>query len=196
MSKRIPEFFKPQAANMTSMTVARLLGTQMQEMHKMSMRTILTINGQLCAKTEALIDNEASQRAAANDSLAARLTTLEHANTALSERVAVVERSTAPPAPPASPALPAPPAVPAAAAPVVRKINKSHSFINKSISSGKLRYHIQFKNKHVHLSDFLPRGANSFLTLQDCLRARDRIILASGCVLYEGNVRGRLGKLI
>ena len=196
MSKRIPEFFKPQEANMTSMTVAQLLGTQMQEMHKMSMRTILTINWQLCAKTKALIDHEASQRAAANDSFAARLTTLEHANTALSERVAVVERSPAPPVPPTPPAPPAPPAAPAAAAPVVRKVNKSHAFINKSISSGKVRYHIQFKNKHVILSDFLPRGANSFVTLQDCLRARDRIILASGCVLFEGNVRGRLGKLI
>ena len=181
---------------MTSMTVARLLGTQMQEMHKMSMRTILTINGQLCAKTEALIGHEASQRAAADDSLAARLTTLEHANSALSERFAVVERSAAPPVPPTPPAPPAPPAAPAAAAPVVRKVNKSHAFINKSISSGKVRYHIQFKNKHVTLSDFLPRRANSFVTLQDCLRARDRIILASGCVLFEGNERGRLGKLI
>jgi len=199
MSKRIPEFFKPQTANMTSMTVARLLGAQMQEMHKMSMHTILTINGHLCAKTESLIDHEASRRAAADDSLAARLTAIEDANIVLSERVAAVERLTAPPAPPTPPVPCAPPATPApaAAAPAVHgKIHKSHPFVNKSIQAGKVRFHIQFKNKYVRLSDYLPRGANTFATVQDCLRARDRIILASGCVLFEGNVRGRLGKAL
>jgi hypothetical protein len=195
MSKRIPEFFKPHAANMSPMTVARLLGAQLQEMNKISMRTLKAVQVELSSHTETLIDHEATQRAAADNLLAARIDKLEHATSALSTRVAAVERfpviagPAPPPVPPASP----PPA--AAAAPVARaKVKHSHSFVNKITKSGKVRYNLSFKNKHVKLLDHIPRGANSFVNLQDCLHARDKIILASGCILFEGNVRGRLGK--
>ena len=197
MSKRIPEFFKPHAANLSPMTVARLLGAQLQEMNRISMRTLKAVQVELSAHTETLIDHEATQRATADNLLAARITTLEHATLALTERVAAVEP---PPAMQARPTPPVPPASPppaAAAAPVARsKVKHSHAFVNKITKSGKVRYNLSFKNKHVKLLDHIPRGANSFVSLQDCLNARDKIILASGCVLFQGNVRGRLGKAL
>lgn len=206
MTKRIPEFFKPYAATMTPIAVARVLGTQMQEMNRISMLTLKAVQEQLSTHTSTLVDSETRQRTAADDSLAARITTIEHASNALAARLTAVERP--PPLPPGSGAptpesgapTPESPAPPPAAASSTRKLRDyTTPFVRPYSSGGKVRYSLQFKNKL--MKDILARDSytnhrkRNFSSLQNCLRARDRIILAAGFVMCQHGGRASLKKM-
>jgi len=179
MSKRIPEFSKPQATGITLMAVARLLGSQMQEMNRVSMHTLKArAGGAQCAHRDARQPRGREPRRGQQ-----RPGRTHHRARACQRgaRRATAERSP----PPTS----APPAF-------HRKVKHSHPFVRQSTTSGKTRFHLFFRNRHIWLFDCTAQGANCFETIQDCLRARDLMILDAGCVLFEGDVRGRLGKAL
>jgi len=163
------------------MAVARLLGSQMQEMNRVSMHTLKAVQEELSAHTETLISREAESRVAADDALAARVAALEQAGAAPDARPATAER----PPPPTS------------APPAFRRrglgSKHSHPFVRQSTTGGKTRFHLYFRNRHIRLFDCTAQGAKCYENLQDCLQARDRMILDAGCVLFEGEVCGRLG---
>ena len=123
MNKRIPEFFNLYAVTMTPISIARVLGARVQETNKISMQTLKAVQEQLSTHTETIVDNEARQRTAADDSLAARITTLELASKTLDARVpcSPIPCSPAPP-PGAGAPEPEPPVPPPAAASSARKL--------------------------------------------------------------------------
>ena len=196
VSKRIPEFFKPHPASTTPIAVARVLGAQMQEMNRMSMETLKAVQKELSTHTLALFDNEAIQRKAADDSLAARIATLEHAATLL-------PCSEIPCSPAPEPPAPEPPALTPAADSSSRKhYNYTQPFVRTYYVDGKARYYLQFHRKT--LDDTLdPDGSTrkktrfrNFTSLKVCLNTRDRIILAARCFIsYNAGGRASLRKL-
>ena len=200
MNKRIPEFFKPYAATMTPIAVARVLGAQMQEMNKISMQTLKAVQEELSTHTETLVASEARQRTAADDSLAARITTLEDASKALAARVpcSPIPCSPAPPPGAGAPA-PEPPAPPPAAASSARRPRDyTTPFVRQYSSGGQVRYYLQFNNKlmkEINDRDSHRRMRN-FGSLQVCLRARDRLVLAAGFIISQHGGRASLKKIL
>ena len=195
VSKRIPEFFKPYPATTTPIAVARVLGAQMQEMNRMSMQTLKAVQKELSTHTLALFDNEAIQRKAADDSLAARIATLEHAATLL-------PCSEIPCSPAPEPPAPEPPALTPAAAPSPRKqYNYTQPYVKTYYVHGKARYYLNFHTKT--LDDIIdPDGSQRkknrfriFTSLKVCLNTRDRMILAAGYFISQKGVRPSLRKL-
>jgi len=187
VSKRIPEFFKPYPASTTPIAVARVLGAQMQEMNRMSMQTLKAVQKELSTHTLALFDNEAIQRKAADDSLAARIATLEHAATC-SEI-------------PCSPAPEPPAPEPAAASSPRKPTNYTQPFVKTYYVHGKARYYLNFHKKT--MDDIIdPDGSQRkknrfriFTSLKVCLNTRDRMILAAGYFISQKGVRPSLRKL-
>ena len=195
VSKRIPEFFKPYPATTTPIAVARVLGAQMQEMNRMSMQTLKAVQKELSTHTLALFDNEAIQRKAADDSLAARIATLEHAATLL-------PCSEIPCSPAPEPPAPEPPAPEPAAASSPRKpTNYTQPFVKTYYVHGKARYYLNFHKKT--MDDIIdPDGSQRkknrfrvFTSLKVALNTRDRVILAAGYFISQKGVRASLRKL-
>ena len=195
VSKRIPEFFKPHPASTTPIAVARVLGAQMQEMNRMSMETLKAVQKELSTHTLALFDNEAIQRKAADDSLAARIATLEHAAT-------VLPCSEIPCSPAPEPPAPEPPAPEPAAASSPRKpTNYTQPFVKTYYVHGKARYYLNFHKKT--MDDIIdPDGSQRkknrfriFTSHKVCLNTRDRMILAAGYFISQKGVRPSLRKL-
>ena len=190
VSKRIPEFFKPYAATTTPIAVARVLGAQMQEMNRMSMQTLKAVQKELSTHTLALFDNEAIQRKAADDSLAARIATLEHATTLLPCSEIPCSPAPEPPAP-----------EPAAASKPRKPTNYTQPFVKTYYVHGKARYYLNFHTKT--LDDIIdPDGSQRkknrfriFTSLKVCLNTRDRMILAAGYFISQKGVRPSLRKL-
>ena len=190
VSKRIPEFFKPYPASTTPIAVARVLGAQMQEMNRMSMQTLKAVQKELSTHTLALFDNEAIQRKAADDSLAARIATLEHAATLLPCSEIPCSPAPEPPAP-----------EPAAASSPRKPTNYTQPFVKTYYVHGKARYYLNFHTKT--LDDIIdPDGSQRkknrfriFTSLKVCLNTRDRMILAAGYFISQKGVRPSLRKL-
>ena len=173
VSKSITDFFP---ATTTPISVARVLVT------------LKAVHEELSTHSHTLVDNEAMLRKATDDSLAARIATLEHA-------AALV-----PPAP--EPPAPEPPALtPAAASTPHKSRNYTHPFIRTYHKGDKLRYSLQFKHKHMKdIQDKIDktsfRRVVNYGTLQACQRDRDRIILAAGCFIsHNASGRASLRKL-
>ena len=191
VSKRIPEFFKPYAATTTPIAVARVLGAQMQEMNRMSMQTLKAVQEELSTHTLALFDNEAIQRKAADDSLAARIATLEHAATLLPCSEIPCSPAPEPPAP-----------EPAAASSPRKPTNYTQPFVKTYYVHGKARYYLNFHRKT--LDDVIdPDGSQRkknrfrvFTSLKVALNTRDRVILAAGYFISQhAGLRASLRKL-
>ena len=190
VSKRIPEFFKPYPATTTPIAVARVLGAQMQEMNRMSMQTLKAVQKELSTHTLALFDNEAIQRKAADDSLAARIATLEHAATLLPCSEIPCSPAPEPPAP-----------EPAAASSPRKPTNYTQPFVKTYYVHGKARYYLNFHTKT--LDDIIdPDGSQRkknrfrvFTSLKVALNTRDRVILAAGYFISQKGVRASLRKL-
>ena len=191
VSKRIPEFFKPYPASTTPIAVARVLGAQMQEMNRMSMETLKAVQKELSTHTLALFDNEAIQRKAADDSLAARIATLEHAATVLPCSEIPCSPAPEPPAP-----------EPAAASSPRKPTNYTQPFVKTYYVHGKARYYLNFHTKT--LDDIIDPDCSQrkknrfriFTSLKVCLNTRDRMILAAGYFISQhAGVRASLRKL-
>lgn len=190
VSKRIPEFFKPHPASTTPIAVARVLGAQMQEMNRMSMQTLKAVQKELSTHTLALFDNEAIQRKAADDSLAARIATLEHAATLLPCSEIPCSPAPEPPAP-----------EPAAASSPRKPTNYTQPFVKTYYVHGKARYYLNFHKKT--MDDIIdPDGSQRkknrfrvFTSLKVALNTRDRVILAAGYFISQKGVRASLRRL-
>jgi len=162
----------------------------------MSMQTLKAVQKELSTHTLALFDNEAIQRKAADDSLAARIATLEHAAT-------VLPCSEIPCSPAPEPPAPEPPAPEPAAASSPRKpTNYTQPFVKTYYVHGKARYYLNFHKKT--MDDIIdPDGSQRkknrfriFTSLKVCLNTRDRMILAAGYFISQhGGVRASLRKL-
>ena len=190
VSKRIPEFFKPHPASTTPIAVARVLGAQMQEMNRMSMQTLKAVQKELSTHTLALFDNEAIQRKAADDSLAARIATLEHAATLLPCSEIPCSPAPEPPAP-----------EPAAASSPRKPTNYTQPFVKTYYVHGKARYYLNFHKKT--MDDIIdPDGSQRkknrfrvFTSLKVALNTRDRVILAAGYFISQKGVRASLRRM-
>ena len=196
VSKSITDFFP---ATTTPISVARVLVT------------LKAVHEELSTHSHTLVDNEAMLRKATDDSLAARIATLEHA-------AALVPPAPEPPAPEPPALTPAaassnkitptthkiPPStnpLPAAASTPHKSRNYTHPFIRTYHKGDKLRYSLQFKHKHMKdIQDKIDktsfRRVVNYGTLQACQRDRDKIILAAGCFIsHNASGRASLRKL-
>ena len=162
----------------------------MQEMNRMSMQTLKAVQKELSTHTLALFDNEAIQRKAADDSLAARIATLEHAATLLPCSEIPCSPAPEPPAP-----------EPAAASSPRKPTNYTQPFVKTYYVQGKTRYYLNFHKKT--MDDIIdPDGSQRkknrfrvFTSLKVALNTRDRVILAAGYFISQKGVRASLRRM-
>ena len=186
VSKSITDFFP---ATTTPISVARVLVT------------LKAVHEELSTHSHTLVDNEAMLRKATDDSLAARIATLEHAAAlvppALTPAAAFSNKIT----PTTHKIPPSTNPLPAAASTPHKSRNYTHPFIRTYHKGDKLRYSLQFKHKHMKdIQDKIDktscRRVVNYGTLQACQRDRDRIILAAGCFIsHNASGRASLRKL-
>ena len=186
VSKSITDFFP---ATTTPISVARVLVT------------LKAVHEELSTHSHTLVDNEAMLRKATDDSLAARIATLEHAAAlvppALTPAAAFSNKIT----PTTHTIPPSTNPLPAAASTPHKSRNYTHPFIRTYHKGDKLRYSLQFKHKHMKdIQDKIDktscRRVVNYGTLQACQRDRDRIILAAGCFIsHNASGRASLRKL-
>ena len=186
VSKSITDFFP---ATTTPISVARVLVT------------LKAVHEELSTHSHTLVDNEAMLRKATDDSLAARIATLEHAAALVPPALTPAAASSNKITPTTHTIPPSTNPLPAAASTPHKSRNYTHPFIRTYHKGDKLRYSLQFKHKHMKdIQDKIDktsfRRVVNYGTLQACQRDRDRIILAAGCFIsHNASGRASLRKL-